>query len=338
MIKAALSDKNKKDINSSINGKAGTYTKNESIYDSRPLHKNVLNSRKRPPKNSVIFTEPLVTKEYEYEQTIVESPAIPQKHLMFDQRRASIDGHHLRNKFFLVSRSNHYTNHISGSPKMRPKLKSFNSLVDAESEDDLITIQTSESDLRKVLPSSRQSLQSVKRSRESSHDNTETQDRSRTLDDNGSKIMGKTESVSGGLFSAPKVAKIMPYYDDLSDRKEENVCNDSGRRDRRVRIRNISNRANLASRSGASSISEEDANNVDSNNNLNNKPSYPDPAEMKSNASQLISFRKIGAGDDLSPNSDDHLESIPTKPDDRMFSYFGWFTGFLSDRMSKLIF
>lgn len=344
MLKAALSDRNKHYTNKSINRRQETYTKQEMRGDLKPGQQvnNPMKSRKRSPRNNVIFTEPVVTKQYEYEQTFVETPT-SNRHSPAERRE--LFGSQPKSKLLLLPKSNSSNYFYSGSPKTKPKLKSFGPQIDDDSEDDLIILDSSEDDFKKLVRVTKAKQNPIKRPHDSLEEAGHTNGDTEIGTHNENKVsVSQSRSVSGGLFSAPKVAKIMPYFEDPPLAKKESAdsnglrCNQVNKNDqcKQRRSRALSQKMHLPGRCGSMSIPKLEAgSNFESVNDndhmvINNNPSR--------DVSELLSFKRI------------QLRNITTEghPKDNVIhqsnnyqpsnGYFSWLTTFLSNQMSKLIF
>lgn len=211
MIRAALKDKNKNNINKSINGQQGTYNKVQDLNYEFISHKQTnesLKVRKRSSKNNVLFTEPVVTDLFEYEPTHLEiapnNDSPPSQKNIFE--------HRYRKKLVVLPSSCGSGFYRPGSPKVQHRAQSLGSLDRTDSEDDLIAFESSEKDIKKLERIS--TPKSVKRNYEA------------TCDRASDNVQLKSSNSS--LFSPPKVAKIMPYYDESAikiDNVEENAPN-----------------------------------------------------------------------------------------------------------------
>lgn len=140
-----------------------------------------LKNRKRSPKNKVLFAEPLVTSQFEYEQTFLADVARPSE----CEVRIESD---IQEKIAKLREM------IALKKARRAKLKSSNEFFRKLSGDEL-TISSCENatnNMRKKRPHEMTEYAEVQSSSESGQDE--------------------------GLFSSPKVAKIVPYYhDDLEE-------------------------------------------------------------------------------------------------------------------------
>lgn len=325
-LKAALRERNKLKLNKLPPNEPVPPTLYEQKAIRMAQQVRELKERKRSPKNNVIFTEPVVTQHYEYEPEHDKHIRGEGGHTlpMKEAEQEAIKSRSPRDSIAQV-KFDVEAKHLkcSGGPSA-----ALSSSDDDDDDDELYTLAPSdEFDLhaKKVLQS-----KSIKRSHESAKD----------LEDDrmsDSPVPGRCESVSGGLFSSPKVAKIAPYFDErpeerrvagaraiMHDRYKLASCN---QRPRTISYRN----SNLAANAKLQLTKKKDPLNL-------TRPSL--------RATELLSYKKVS-----SPRVNDRV--IPAQPiatttepadindtymDSQPNGYFSWLTSFLSHQMNKLIF
>lgn len=163
-------------------------------------HSNVITiqqvaiNRKRSPKNNVLFREPVVSQEFEYEQ------------IYFDETHQNVHEQTPQNDHEDDKNTKHAnTNTTSANNKTSPECLGTQSYEFGEVDDDGDLFTMAPSDTSEFSPDElkRQANGATKRLY-----------RSIENDEQDAKQAGRDNSVGGGLFSSPKVAKIAPYFDE----------------------------------------------------------------------------------------------------------------------------
>lgn len=151
-----------------------------------------LKNRKRSPRNKVIFTEPVVTKQFEYEPTLWQDTECDAVKSEVSEKAGWIK----------------LEEELEAS--LQPEITSSTGSSELEPRSDEPTNASSETlnkDARKKRP-----YEMI-----ANHDDSESQSSAESNDD------------EGGLFSSPKVAKIAPYYHDHKDERSQGLENGPSR-------------------------------------------------------------------------------------------------------------
>lgn len=233
MLRAALSDRNRQTPAGNRSQLSEQTTKPSEAQQAVGTTTPPVN-RERSSKNKVIFTDPVVSRKYEYEPT----PVI--QHLSRENRPCSSSDSDESDQQQQLAHPHHVTPSRRALLKRRKRLLAARQIqpcgqavaaskkIQVDDEDDDIFVLAS-SDIPDMLELNKKSP--VKRPHEltltSSEDEEENRSSSIGDDKTGSKSSSSQDD--GCLFSSPKVAKIAPYYhDELEDMDKLNLSSECG--------------------------------------------------------------------------------------------------------------
>lgn len=191
ILQAALNSKNgQQSPESRQNYLRQKFLENQERSRIALLQQVALKNRKRSPKNKVIFTEPVVTKQFEYEPTLFQDTEC-------DSVRSNLSETAAWLKFKRELEAN-----------LQTEITSSTETDELETRSDKPPNPSSETVNKEVRK---------KRPYEMIVDHEESQSSVESNDD------------EGGLFSSPKVAKIAPYYHDHKDERSRGLENGPSR-------------------------------------------------------------------------------------------------------------
>ena len=177
ILKAALNDRCRKE------------NKAPSMAQFEPPKFNQITNRKRSSKNSVIFREPIVSHEYSYEQTpVYESIA--------DDNSCTPN---------LETKDDSRVNSTEMPVDTLPKRKRLSSSLEDDNDEDLFVLDSPN------VVGSEYGLKKVRSKRP--HDSVDDS----KIDVESKKKLATNSGETTGLFSAPKVARIAPYFAEKND-------------------------------------------------------------------------------------------------------------------------
>lgn len=239
MLKAALNEQ-KRQTNHTANNQVDGCNNHQQAQERQIKDLVVVqepNKTKKSPRNKVLFSEPVVTQQYEYEQTLLEQSFPPnnnhQAQQVVDCERIVIARRNFsRRKFKPVDAFDCFDDiKIHGIAAIN---------IEDDDEDELYTMASSDLDEDAVLKETRgvakkRPLNSIQdqnenvascgeQARESKHHETPS-----------------FHSETGGLFSSPKVAKIAPFchsQTDLKNSQAQNV-NPNSTRSQRISLHRL---------------------------------------------------------------------------------------------------
>lgn len=155
----------------------------------------VFKNRKRSPKNNVLFREPVVSQEFEYEQIYFDD---------INEPLEIVHEPHHEDPTQQEENNDKTTRHISANKTDECLGTQSYEFGDVDEDGDLFTMAPSDAPVFSDDELKRQANGATKRLHRSIEDDEQEE----------SKPTGRGESVGGGLFSSPKVAKIAPYFDE----------------------------------------------------------------------------------------------------------------------------
>lgn len=304
ILKAALKERNKVRLNK-LPPKEPVPPSSFELKARRVAQQfSELKNRKRSPKNSVIFTDPVVTQQYEYEPDVE-----PFVNIIVAEDNGSDEM-----TDDMVAQYEEFR---------RENIDNLSADDGDDDDNDIFTLAQSD-DFDVDVPD--EDLEEQKGAIKRTYD-----DLVKDSDDEPAcdSPPGQTDSVSGGLFSSPKVAKIAPYFDDrpherraaearamLQNRHKSSKGN--------LRSRSIPYRNGLAGDSDSFLLRRKDSTTFRSQN----------------RATQLLSYKKVS-----SPKVNENVINPPQPAEDsdsclgdQPSGYFSWLTSFLTNQMNKLIF
>lgn len=294
MLKAALSE----------SGKAANVPPKHFV-EQKTKTQEVLH--KRLPRTKVLFSEPVVTQHYEYEQTFLPNLEQDQQVVSFSNQDS---------ERIITARKNF------SRRKIRPidaydslddiKVSGFAAIdTDNDDDDEIFTIASTEL--------SDDNIQPKHTAQKRPYEAINSSDDSRPHYD---RDFNSGPSENEGLFSSPKVAKIAPFYHDQPLKQPtdlEGLQNQAHNLPNHTRFQRISLHK-LAILSGVRSTDL--------------KQSETSDFKIQRSMPELLSVRDIATDP-----SDPTVQSDPSSSN--TFSYFGWLSNgfnYLSNRMNKLIF
>jgi hypothetical protein len=266
--------------------------------------KQVIKNRKRSPKNNVLFREPVVSQEFNYEQIYFDDITDESQneqhnekvHEEVPQRDSDLQQAAKNNDECLTNQA-----HELGEP---------------DEDGDLFTMASSDVPALSEAELKRQANGATKRP----HRSIENDEQEDAKHKSGNELGG------GGLFSSPKVAKIAPYFD---ERPHDN-------RPREIRAANKNRLRSLQQRSLCTKRYTIKRN--DSVLSQSRGPLYAVPQDDKADLT-LSSYKKFSSPQVCKrPEPQTFPPADETNCKSEANGYFGWIASFITNQMNKLIF
>lgn len=332
MLRVALREKNKLKLGKLPPGEPVPPSSYDQKAQRMAQQVSELTERRRSPKNNVIFTEPVVTQQYEYEPEYggLNKPNRSPARGSVEQEVA------LRSLKADPCSRDELAIEVQSYRKRSGKPSLAISSSDDDDDDELYTLAHSE-DFE--LHASKILEQHQNKSSKRSHDSLEEPEDERMSDSPPSR----SESSSGGLFSSPKVAKIAPYFDDRPGERRAAGA--------RAILHSRYKSAHGERRSRSLFPGNGKLNGADKLHQLTRRRDSVNP-RARERATELLSYKKVSSPkvnvNVISPplplpepaalvaakpvdDSDTYMESQPN-------GYFSWLATFLTNQMNKLIF
>lgn len=317
MLAAALNNKTPLKERSSIVSSDEQHQ--QHVEQIRAAQQVELKNRKRSPKNNVLFREPVVSQEYEYEPTYLDEQQEQQINKLSE--RQSEPGRE-QTQVTLVEplKQDREISNFSINDKTKKGFGLPASEQDDDDDDALYTLAQSDEIKAQQEKAIDRAKGAVKRTHESIEDfeDKEHADNKQTC---------KSESGGGGLFSSPKVAKIAPYFDERPH--ERQAAEARAMQQNRLKIQQQNYQRSRSLSTSKYSINRRQIND-----------------KSHARVTELISYKKVSSPKIFErhvmmtrPSTSEPIESQPNQKctPEPSSGYLGWISSFIN-QMNKLIF